>query len=104
MPDRATPELDADELRRLQLERLQWSLGHAYANVPHYREAFVAAGVRPDDLRELADLARFPTTIKDDLPRHHTIGVTVAVEVVPPATLERSLGKSKRIDDRRGQR
>ena len=51
-----------DELRGLQLERLQWSLRHAYDNVPHYRAAFDAAGVHPDDCRELADLAKFPTT------------------------------------------
>ena len=46
-----------DELRALQLERLQWTLRHAYDNVPHYRAAFDAAGVHPDDCRELADLA-----------------------------------------------
>jgi phenylacetate-CoA ligase len=43
--------LSADELRALQLERLQWSLRHAYDNVPHYRQAFDAAGVHPDDCR-----------------------------------------------------
>jgi phenylacetate-CoA ligase len=36
-----------DELRAVQLERLRWSLGHAYENVPHYRKAFAAAGVHP---------------------------------------------------------
>jgi phenylacetate-CoA ligase len=41
----------ADELRALQLERLRWSLRHAYAHVPHYRAAFDAAGVHPDDCR-----------------------------------------------------
>src|SRR3954470_7333141 len=56
-----------DELRALQLERLQWTLRHAYENVPHYRRAFDAAGVHPDDCRELADLATFPTTSKADL-------------------------------------
>src|SRR6266487_209667 len=51
-----------DELRALQLERLRWSLRHAYDNVAHYRKAFAEAGVHPDDCRELADLARFPFT------------------------------------------
>ena len=48
----------ADELHALQLERLRWSLRHAYANVPHYRAAFEAAGVHPDDCQDLADLAK----------------------------------------------
>jgi phenylacetate-CoA ligase len=56
-----------DELRALQLQRLKWSLRHAYDNVPHYRRAFAAAGVHPDDLRTLEDLARFPFTSKQDL-------------------------------------
>ena len=49
-----------DELQSLQLQRLQWSLHHAYANVAHYRAAFDEAGVQPGDVRELSDLARFP--------------------------------------------
>jgi len=56
-----------DELAALQLERLAWSLQHAYENVPHYRRQFDAAGVHPGDLRSLADLARFPFTTKQDL-------------------------------------
>jgi phenylacetate-CoA ligase len=57
----------ADELRALQLQRLQWSLRHAYDNVPHYRRSFDAAGVHPADLHSLDDLARFPFTVKGDL-------------------------------------
>ena len=64
-----------DELRALQLQRLQWSLQHAYANVPHYRAAFEAAGVHPDDCRDLADLARFPTTSKADLRANYPFGM-----------------------------
>jgi phenylacetate-CoA ligase len=56
-----------DELAALQLERLRWSLRHAYDNVAHYRAAFDAAGVHPDDCRDLGDLARFPFTTKQDL-------------------------------------
>src|SRR5215211_3557221 len=64
-----------DELRALQLERLQWTLRHAYENVPHYRAAFDAAGIHPDDCRELADLARFPTTSKADLRDNYPFGM-----------------------------
>ena len=51
-----------EALRALQLERLQWSLQHAYDSVPHYRMKFDAAGVKPADCRSLEDLARFPFT------------------------------------------
>ncbi|HEX2565620.1 MAG TPA: phenylacetate--CoA ligase PaaK [Burkholderiales bacterium] len=63
------------ELRRLQLERLRWSLKHAYDNVPHYRRKFDAAGVAPDDCRSLADLARFPFTTKADLRETYPFGM-----------------------------
>ena len=56
-----------DEITALQLQRLRWSLRHAYAHVPHYRRSFDDAGVHPDDLHDLADLARFPFTHKQDL-------------------------------------
>ena len=64
-----------DELRTLQLERLRWSLRHAYKNVPHYHRAFDAAGVHPDDCRDLADLARFPFTTKEDLRENYPYGM-----------------------------
>ncbi|HEV7171824.1 phenylacetate--CoA ligase PaaK [Pedococcus sp.] len=64
-----------EELRALQLERLRWSLAHAYENVPHYRRAFDEAHVRPEDLRELADLARFPFTAKADLRANYPFGM-----------------------------
>ena len=63
----AAERLSRDALVALQLERLRWSLQHAYANVPHYRHAFDAAGLRPEDCESLADLARFPLTTKLDL-------------------------------------
>jgi phenylacetate-CoA ligase len=78
-PDQATLDpverVSVDELRALQLERLQWSLRHAYENVGHYRAAFEAAGVHPDDFRELADLARFPFTTKADLRDNYPFGM-----------------------------
>ena len=64
-----------DEIAALQLARLQATLRRAYDRVPHYRAAFEAAGVHPDDLGELADLARFPFTAKDDLRRHYPFGM-----------------------------
>lgn len=79
--DRTPAELDpietasADELAALQLERLRWSLGHAYANVPHYRKAFDAAGTHPQDCRSLADLAHFPFTTKADLRANYPFGM-----------------------------
>jgi phenylacetate-CoA ligase len=78
-PDPATLDpaerMGVDELRELQLERLRWSLRHAYEHVPHYRRAFDAVGVRPEDCRELADLARFPTTSKADLRDNYPFGM-----------------------------
>ena len=53
-----------DEIQALQLQRMRWSLHHAYTNVPHYRAAFDAAGVHPSDLHQLSDLSRFPFTTK----------------------------------------
>ena len=64
-----------DELRELQLVRLQWSLRHAYDNVAHYRRAFDAAGVHPDDCKALEDLARFPFTTKQDLRDNYPFGM-----------------------------
>jgi phenylacetate-CoA ligase len=64
-----------DELQALQLQRLQATLGHAYRNVPHYRQAFDAAGLHPSDCRSLADLAKFPFTTKADLRAHYPFGM-----------------------------
>ncbi|MFI1374276.1 phenylacetate--CoA ligase PaaK [Streptomyces longwoodensis] len=71
----AGERLDVEALRALQLERLRASLEHAYANVPFYRESFDKAGVRPEDCRSLADLARFPFTTKADLREHYPYGM-----------------------------
>ena len=64
-----------DEIAALQTERLAWSLRHAYANVAHYRAAFNAAGVAPEDFRRLEDLARFPFTAKRDLRANYPFGM-----------------------------
>ena len=64
-----------DEIEALQLERMRWSLTHAYTNVPHYKQSFDAAGVHPQDLKSLADLARFPFTVKTDLRSNYPFGL-----------------------------
>ncbi|MES2758204.1 MAG: phenylacetate--CoA ligase PaaK [Pseudomonadota bacterium] len=64
-----------DELQSLQLERMKWTLKHAYDNVPHYRAAFDAAGVHPDDLKSLADLSKFPFTEKKTLRENYPFGL-----------------------------
>jgi phenylacetate-CoA ligase len=64
-----------DELQALQLQRLQWTLQHAYDNVPHYRAAFDEAGVHPGDLKTLADLAKFPFTEKKALRDNYPFGM-----------------------------
>lgn len=64
-----------DSLRQHQLDRLRWSLKHAYQNVPLYRRRFEEAQVHPDDLHSLDDLARFPFTGKSDLRDHYPYGM-----------------------------
>ncbi|WP_170365053.1 phenylacetate--CoA ligase PaaK [Ruegeria arenilitoris] len=64
-----------DEIRSLQLDRLKWSLRHAYDNVPMYKQRFDEAGVHPDDLKTLADLAKFPFTYKNDLRDNYPFGL-----------------------------
>src|SRR5579863_3946642 len=64
-----------DELRALQLERLRWSLRHAYDNVPYYRKMFDVAAVHPDDVNDLSDLAKFPFTTKASLRDNYPFGL-----------------------------
>ncbi len=98
-PDRADLEpievASRDELQALQLERLQWSLQHAYENVAHYRERFDAAGVRPEDCRSLDDLARFPFTTKADLRETYPYGM-FAVPLERVARIHASSGTTGR--------
>ncbi|GER12785.1 phenylacetate--CoA ligase PaaK [Variovorax boronicumulans] len=64
-----------DEIAALQLTRLRATLRNAYDNVPHYRQAFDAKGVHPDDLKSLADLSKFPFTVKTDLRDNYPFGM-----------------------------
>jgi phenylacetate-CoA ligase len=64
-----------DEVQALQLQRLRWTLQHAYDNVAHYQRAFDAKGVHPSDLKQLADLSKFPFTVKKDLRDNYPFGM-----------------------------
>ncbi|MER7699289.1 MULTISPECIES: phenylacetate--CoA ligase PaaK [unclassified Streptomyces] len=76
----AAERLGRGELEALQLERLRATLRHAYDNVPFYRDAFDRAGLRADDCRTLADLARFPFTVKADLRDNYPFGMFAVPE------------------------
>src|ERR1700691_5476657 len=64
-----------DELRALQLRRLRETVSRAYERVPHYRKKFETAGVHPDDLKTIDDLAKFPLTAKEDLRQNYPFGL-----------------------------
>ncbi len=64
-----------DEIRAMQLDRLKWSLAHAYENVAMYRQRFDEAGVHPDDLQQISDISKFPFTYKNDLRDHYPFGL-----------------------------
>ena len=93
MPRHSTPtdlldpieRASRDEITALQLRRLQATLANVYRNVVHYKKAFDTAGVHPDDLKALADLARFPFTTKNDLRENYPFGMFA----VPKAQLAR---------------
>ena len=78
-PDRSTLDpieiASRDEIEALQLDRMRWSLNHAYVNVAHYKSAFDAAGVHPGDLKSLSDLAKFPFTTKQHLRDTYPFGM-----------------------------
>jgi phenylacetate-CoA ligase len=74
-----------DEISALQLQRMQWSLKHAYDNVPMFKKRFDDHGVHPDDLKSLADLSKFPFTEKTDLRDNYPFGMFA----VPQAKIAR---------------
>src|SRR5690349_22306483 len=75
MFDRAAEIMARDELAALQLHRLKQTIARAYAKVPPFRRKLDATGVRPDDLKTLADIARFPFTVKADLRDNYPFGM-----------------------------
>jgi phenylacetate-CoA ligase len=98
-PDRATLDpietASRDELAALQLERLRWTLRHAYDNVAFYRKSFDAAGIAPDDCRTLDDLRHFPFTTKHDLRDNYPFGM-FAVPMENVARIHASSGTTGR--------
>jgi phenylacetate-CoA ligase len=66
---------DRESLEREQLKQLKWSLAHIYDNAPYYRTKCEQSGVAPDDLNTLADLARFPFTLKSDFRANYPFGM-----------------------------
>lgn len=87
----AIERTSVDELKALQLQRLKWSLRHAYKNVPHYKKSFEAAGAHPNDLRDLEDLSRFPFLMKQDFRDQYPFGL-LAVPREQAARLHASSG------------
>lgn len=69
------PVATSEELQALQLERLKWSVAHAYHNNDYYRRKFQAAGVGPEDIRSLEDLQKFPLLDKEELQRNYPFGL-----------------------------
>ncbi|MCP5419559.1 MAG: phenylacetate--CoA ligase [Gammaproteobacteria bacterium] len=64
-----------EELAAVQLERLRWSLNHAYSNIPFYKNHYDSHGVHPSDLKSLEDLAKFPFTVKKDMRDNYPFGL-----------------------------
>lgn len=85
-----------DELQNVQLERMQWSVRHAWEKVAAYRERCEASGVRPEDLQSLSDIALFPLTTKEHLRQSYPFGLTAVPmdEVVRIHASSGTTGKS----------
>lgn len=79
-PDRLDPLETAsiDQLRATQLQRLQWSVQHAYDNVPMYKQRFDEKGVHPSDIKQLSDISKLPFTYKNDLRDNYPYGMFAA--------------------------
>lgn len=76
-PDRLDPleTASVDQLRATQLQRLQWSVQHAYDNVPMYKQRFDEQGVHPSDIKQLSDISKLPFTYKNDLRDNYPYGM-----------------------------
>ncbi len=83
--------MDREELEALQLDRMKWSLKHAYENVDFYKEAFDEAGVKPEDLNSLEDISKFPFVVKQDMRDAYPFGM-FAVPMEDVARIHASSG------------
>ena len=94
-PDRASLDpieiASRDEITSLQLERLKWTVAHAYENVGLYKRKFDAVGVHPDDLKAPEDIAKFPFTTKEDLRQSYPFEM-MAVSMEQVARIHASSG------------
>jgi phenylacetate-CoA ligase len=91
--------LSQEELKALQLKRLQKVVRKVYQRVPHYREKFKKAGVKPSDIRTLEDIRKLPFTTKEDLFVDYPYGLlAVRIEkVIRVHTSSGTTGKPKAI-------
>ncbi|CAG7845677.1 Phenylacetate-coenzyme A ligase [Pseudoclavibacter triregionum] len=96
-PHELDPEetMSREELEALQLEKLKWTVEHAYENVPMYTKKFDEHGVKPEDLQQLSDLAKFPFTTKEDLRLNYPFG-TFAVPMDQVVRIHASSGTTGR--------
>ena len=88
--------LSRAELEALQLERLQWTVRHAYENVPFYRRRFDEMGVHPDDIQQLSDIEKLPFTTKNDLRENYPFGL-FAVPMEDVRRIHASSGTTGRL-------
>ena len=63
------------KMRELQLERLKWSIGHAYKNNAFYKKKFDDAGFHPDQFKSLDDMKRVPFLTKQDMRNNYPFGL-----------------------------
>lgn len=75
MFNREFESMREDKMKALQLDRLKWSVSHAYENVAFYRQKYDAAGFHPGQLRTLADIRRIPFLTKQDMREHYPFGL-----------------------------
>ena len=71
----AIERASVDEIRQVQLQRMQWSLNHCYQHISHYKKDFDDQGIHPQDLKQLEDLRHFPFTVKEDLRQNYPTGL-----------------------------
>ncbi len=63
------------EIEKLQLERLQETVSRVYEKVAPYREKMDKAGVKPEDIKTLKDLAKLPFVTKQDMRDNYPFGL-----------------------------
>lgn len=66
---------DRETMRAVQLEKLKKTVKHGYENVPHYKEAFDKAGVKPEDIQTLEDITKLPFITKEDIAANYPTGL-----------------------------